>query len=144
MADVMPKTIKGEQKVLGQWDADGHYAKFKTLGAKRYMREYDDGHIEITVAGVNPKKGAAYMTARYGADAFNAFTEGLVIPAEHTGKLTHTYIDEEIKGWCEDYQGKAGIFHELSFVHLSPCEYHAGIDDDFVKFLLGVHEHGVI
>lgn len=144
MSDVMPRTIKGEQKVLGQWDSDGHYAKFKTLGAKRYMRQYDDGHIEITVAGVNPKKGAVYMTARYGGDVFDAFTDGLVIPAEHTGKLTHTYIDEEIKGWCEDYQGRAGVFHELSYVHLSPCEYHAGIDDDFVKFLLGVHEHGVI
>ena len=31
----IPKTIKGIEKPLGVWDFDGHYEKFKTLGAKR-------------------------------------------------------------------------------------------------------------
>ena len=32
-----PTTIKGEKKIIGVWDYDGHYDMFKTLGAKRYM-----------------------------------------------------------------------------------------------------------
>lgn len=144
LADVMPITIKGVQKVLGYWDFDGHYTKFKTLGAKRYFREYDDGHKEMTVAGVNPEKGAEYMTMRYKGDAFGAFCDGLIIPAEHTGKMTHTYIDKEIEGWCTDYTGRVGRFYELSYVHLSACEYNAGMDDDFIKFLLGVWENAEI
>ena len=36
-SEVSPYTIENEQKIIGLWDFDGHYKKFKTLGAKRYM-----------------------------------------------------------------------------------------------------------
>ena len=32
-----PKTIEGKKKPIGVWELDGHYSKFKTLGAKRYI-----------------------------------------------------------------------------------------------------------
>ena len=32
-----PKTRNGDARLLGIWDFDGHYKKFKTLGAKRYL-----------------------------------------------------------------------------------------------------------
>ena len=130
-----PKTKKGAVKVLGAWDFDGHYTRFKTLGAKRYLRQTDDGDLEMTVTGVNPKKGAAYMSAKYGDKAFKYFDDELVIPAEHTGKLIHSYIDEEIEGDIVDYTGKLGHYHELSYIHLSPAEYSLSIADDFINFL---------
>jgi hypothetical protein len=52
----------GERFYLGTWDNDGEYLRFKTLGAKKYCYEKLDkkGNIkfEITVSGMNKKKGA--------------------------------------------------------------------------------------
>lgn len=135
---VSPVTQKGETKILGQWDFDGHYTRFKTLGAKRYMIETDAGKLKMTVSGVNPKRGAAYMQSHYGKKAFKAFDMDLVIPAGETGKLTHSYIDEEIEGDLIDHAGRLGHYHELSYIHLSPCEYSLTISDDFIDFLKGV------
>ena len=36
-----PKNMKGEVKPLGVWDFEHIYDKFKTLGAKRYIVEYE-------------------------------------------------------------------------------------------------------
>ena len=114
---------------------------FKTLGAKRYMRLTQDGELLVTVAGVNPKNAAKYMLSKYGAKgAFEAFSNELVIPAEHTGKLIHSYIDDEIEGDIVDYTGRLGHYHELSFIHLSPCEYSLSMSQDFMNFLKGVKE----
>ena len=46
---------------LGTWDNDGNYNRFKTLGAKKYCYEKTkkgDVKFEITVSGMNKKKGA--------------------------------------------------------------------------------------
>lgn len=136
-----PKTIKGEMKVLGYWDYEGTYKRFKTLGAKRYMRETESGDILLTVAGVNPKNAAKYIVEKYGRNgAFTAFNNELSIPAEHTGKMTHTYIDQEIEGDIMDYTGRMGHFHELSFIHLEKAPYNLSISEDFFNFLKGVKQ----
>ena len=122
-----------------------HTADFKTLGAKRYLLETDGGKIKMTVAGVNPKRGADYLVKRYGArGAFSAFDINLTIPAEYTGKLTHTYIDDECEGEIVDHAGRVGYYHDLSFIHLSPCEYSMTIGADFIDFLKGVREESEI
>ena len=52
----------GKKYYLGIWDDDGEYIRFKTLGAKKYCNEHYNkkGELvfEITVAGMNKKKGA--------------------------------------------------------------------------------------
>lgn len=56
-----PKTIKGVKKLLGVWDYEGRYTRFKTLGAKRYMVEQENAlktggksyPVSLTVSGVN-------------------------------------------------------------------------------------------
>lgn len=137
---LFPKTIKGEEKPLGYWDFDGFYNRFKTMGAKRYMREHDD-ELEITIAGVNPKRGAAYLSEKYGKRAFDMFDEDLYFPADATGKLTHTYIDKRVKGEIIDYQNRIGHYNEMSFVHLSPCDYTMTMAAEFVDFLKGVEDY---
>lgn len=69
----------------------GHYKRFKTIGAKRYIKEDDAGEITATVAGLD---GRAYM-AKYGDKAFKAFSlDGFLIAAGEANKLTSIYIDE--------------------------------------------------
>src|SRR5699024_8796009 len=55
-----PKTKEGVRKMLGVWDYEGTYNRFKTLGAKRYL--YQDGSkMQITVAGLPKQNGLKHM-----------------------------------------------------------------------------------
>ena len=136
-----PKNKYGKSKPLGVWSYEGEYTRFKTLGAKRYLVE-KDGQIQITVSGLNKKVAVNYLLEKYGsADAvFEAFDEGLYIPKGCTGKLTHTYIDDEISGTLTDYTGRVGEYHELSSVHLGPADYSLSLSKLYIDYLRSIRE----
>lgn len=134
-----PKTIEGKTKILGTYELEGIYKRFKTLGAKRYMYEDDDG-IHITVAGMNKKTGREYLEKLYGNTIFDAFNDGLVIPSEYSGRLTHTYIDTPRKGVLTDMYGTPAEYCELSAVHLEPATFTLGMVGEFVRFINQVKE----
>lgn len=134
-----PKTIKGETKQLGVWENEGTYEYFKTLGAKRYMVKkknvLDDKYdYSITVSGLNKHTTVPYLIESKD-DIFSAFEIGLYIPKEHTGKLTHTYIDEERKGYIKDYLGNVGYYQEYSSIHLEPADYRLDMAEDFLSYI---------
>lgn len=136
-----PKTIKGVPKPLGIWDFDGHYTRFKTLGAKRYMTE-KDGKISITVAGLNKKSAVPYLrelAERRGVSMFDVFDEDLYVPGEHTGKQLHTYNDNELSSWLDDYLGNRALVHEYSSIHLAPAEYTLSLASEYIDLLKGIH-----
>ena len=133
-----PKNKKGEVKQLGLWDWEtkGHpYTKFKTLGAKRYIYE-QDGELHITIAGVSKKMGKDYLASN--KDPFKMFTDEMEIDAEHSGKLTHSYLDYEQHGVMIDYLGNENEFYEKSSVHLEKSSYVMSIAQEFKDFLQGV------
>lgn len=132
-----PKNIYGEIKQLGIWSDEGVYTRFKTLGAKRYITEKNN-KISITVSGVNKKEAVPYLLNKYKDKIFENFNNGLYIPAEYTGKLTHTYIDERRKGTVKDYLGNIGEYDELSSIHLEPASYDMSLAQKFVNFLLDI------
>lgn len=142
-----PKTKKGKVKQLGAWELDGEYAVFKTLGAKRYLCVYEKGKepddcIKIdgkgyllTVAGL-PKDAVCYMVEKFGHNnVFDKFNNQLVIPAENTHKLTHTYIDSENNDTIIDYMGIVGECNEKSFIHLEKAEFSFKISETYKRFL---------
>lgn len=131
---IEPKNIKGVPKCLGVWDFEGYYSYFKTLGAKRYMVN-KDGEWNITVSGLNKKVTVPYLVKKYGDKCIDYFTDDLVIPAEHTGKNTHTYIDEETSGVLVDYLGNIGTYHEYSSIHLEGAEYCLSIAQEYRTYL---------
>lgn len=133
----MPQTIKGVTKVIGAWDYEGTYDRFKTLGAKRYMTE-QDGEYSITVSGINKKTAMPYIL-KY-SDTFTAFDNDLYIPKQYTGKNIHTYIDDEQLGTVTDYTGKTVQYHELSAVHLDECDYHLSVAQNYINYLLAISE----
>lgn len=139
MEYVHPKNIKGQEIWLGLWDDEGVYSRFKTLGAKRYMVE-KNGKINITVSGLNKKTAVPYLQEQYGSRIFEAFDNDLYIPGEKTGKLTHTYIDEEREGYITDYQGNRARYYEKSAIHLSPADYSLSISQMYLDFILGKQE----
>ena len=138
-----PKTIKGVEKPLGVFDFDGKYLTFKTLGAKRYMVETENG-LSFTISGVNKSYGVPYLLKKYNNDInkiFKEFNNGMEFPADATGKMTHTYIDNEISGSVVDYLGNKGDYHELSFIHLEKAEYNLSIESVYLNLLLDIEEN---
>lgn len=148
-----PKTIKGKEKLIGIWDYDGHYKHFKTLGAKRYMVEYDEPHelfkgyntpYSLTVSGINKTKAIPYLLSQAEKNhttIFDLFSDDLFVPAVATGKNIHSYIDDEMKGDFTDYLGKKGNYDELSAVHMEGADYSLSLSDAYLDYLKGVREH---
>lgn len=137
--DLQPETQNGVKKLIGVWDFDGEYSRFKTLGAKRYLVEYKDTkELEITVAGLGKKNGVAYMKNYCNNNnfkVFEMFTNSLYIPKGETGKSTHTYIDKEHTFICKDYLGNKTKIETLSGVHLEECDFTLSISDLYINFL---------
>lgn len=61
-----PKTVKGKVKTIGVFEREDDYARFKTIGAKRYIYEYENGELLFTVSGVNKRYGVPYLLMEYG------------------------------------------------------------------------------
>ena len=141
-----PKTKDGKIKILGIWDNEGTYTRFKTLGAKRYMTE-KDGEISLTVSGINKKFAIPYLKT-LNKDLFDLFTENMTIPATYTtksgelvsgtGKNIHTYIDDAIDGVIVDYLGNKSEYHELSCVHMEESSYNLTYSSLYVNYLLSI------
>lgn len=146
---IAPKTIDGVKKPLGVWDFDGHYSRFKTLGAKRYLAQYSDdprngrkaGEILLTVSGLNKKRVVPWMLETAG-DVFDMFESDMYVPRSHTGKLAHTYIDEYTSGTITDYLGNTREWSELSSVHLEESDYSLEISREYADYIAGVHYMG--
>lgn len=145
----IPKTIKGKEKPIGVFDFDGHYQKFKTLGAKRYMTRSVDHGLSITISGVSKRHGCFYLLSKYGSSdkAFDAFKEGLVFPANFerfgesfsaTGKNIHSYLDFAFKGSKKDYLGNMCTYSEKSGVHMEGCGYNLSLSSVYLEYLAGV------
>lgn len=134
-----PKTVDGVEKPLGHYEFEGVYDRFKTLGAKRYLTE-TSGKFQLTVAGVG-KKAAMQYILKYSKDPFDVFEDGLYIPSESTGKLTHTYIDDIMIGDLTDYRGVSGAYYEQSGIHLEPCDFTLGLDYEYADLLAGIRSH---
>ena len=152
---VKPKTIEGKEKLIGEWDYDGDYSYFKTLGAKRYMTVSKDT-IVLTVSGLNKNYALPYILDQCGIKyerqngkckmlgqpnikkVFDFFSEGMYIPKGKTGKNTHTYIDDEFGCVVKDYKGKYCKVHEKSCIHLDEADYKLSLAEEYLNFILGI------
>ena len=130
-----PKDIKGVRHHIGLFEVDGHYDNFKTLGAKRYAVE-KDGEFKITVAGLS--KGAASYIEEIGG--MDAFVDELTVPAEKSGRLTHTYSEETAHNLITDYMGNTCEMKQVGFIHLEPSPYALTVSDDYTRFVQRVAE----
>lgn len=141
-----PKTKEDKTKILGVWDFDGRYKRFKTLGAKRYMCLDTDDNLSLTVSGVNKKIAIPYLLNKYKNnidDVFNAFNDMLIVPKGYSGKKTLTYIDDERVGVIKDYQGNYYNYKELSSIHMEDAEYSLNIACDYLDFILKLNKREI-
>lgn len=138
-----PKDINGHAHPLGVFENDGVYARFCTLGAKRYAVDYgedvpEEKRYSLTISGVDKTKAIPEIVKRMKAknkDFFDYFHFGVIYDREMCGKLTHTYIEEPIEGDFIDKDGLLNHYEELSFVHLEETTYEMTATDDYISLL---------
>lgn len=141
VSESRPKTKNGIEKPLGVWDYDGHYDRFKTLGAKRYMIE-SDKEFHLTVSGWNKKNANTYMSNR--ENPFDEFSDGLEVPKEESGRLTHTYIDDERCGIVKDFRGHFTRVCEKSSVHLEKSTFAIGLASTYLEYLTDIQYSNIV
>mgnify|MGYP002525630639 CR=1 FL=1 len=136
-----PKTIKGEKKMIGVFDCDGIYSRFKTLGAKRYLVEYGEGkhkgEIACTIAGL-PKKAVV----NFGKEPFEFFSNNMYIPEQDSFKSIVTYCDNGCKGRIRDKNGKLCHFEEDSFVHIEKTTFMLGLSQTYEMLITSIFRIG--
>lgn len=149
-----PKDIKGQNRMLGVFDFDGHYEKFITQGAKKYavitkkkidkikdsngnfidevnVIKIEDNFaycIEITVAGV-PKKGCKALKT------LEDFKDNLVFTYKDTGKNLLIYLDDQSEKDICDYKGKFQHITDKSGCAIIPTTYVLGKSQEYAELI---------
>lgn len=87
-----PQDAKGKTHRMGLYEIDKTISKFKTLGAKRYICQYDEllgtDFLKMTVAGVR-KKAVQQL------NSIDDFNEDLVFNVDYAEKLMLMYLDDQ-------------------------------------------------
>lgn len=125
---------------LGAFDTIGVYSKFKTLGAKRYIKYgRDDGEtvdsLHVTIAGLPKDDMLAYMKKMNLADAFQVFNNNMTIPNSVCTKLLRTYNDEYTEMAITDKYGVTEIMSEKSSVALTPNKFKLTMSTIYLKMI---------
>ena len=120
---------------MGVYEQEQTYARFKTLGAKKYVYEYEDGEVHCTIAGVNKKLGGKELmnvSRETGKDPLQLFADGFVFKLAGGNEVIYNDFpnDEEIE-LCVN--GKKEIITRNESIIDS--EYTVGITDEYAALL---------
>lgn len=127
----MPIKPDGKPSILGQWDDDGHYKKFKTLGAKKYLYEDEKG-LHLTVSGV-PKSAVRCIKS------FDDFKDGFIFDSDTCRKGLATYLDGN--NWSGSFID--GYFLDQPYgLNLRNIGYTLGLTDEFKAYIQLIEDWG--
>ena len=119
--------INGHKFYIGTWEKEHDYEKFKSLGAKKYCGIVD-GKLQITVAGLNKKKGAAELERSGGIYAFRigkVFRDSGRTTAYYNEGMPHTITVDGVS------------FTTASNIGIVDTTYTLGVTDDYGAILFG-------
>lgn len=125
-----------EFETLGDFDwlSKDNYTRFKTLGAKRYIKTGTDGHTEVTIAGL-PKGTLEAAALDANKDIYDFFTDGMELSILFSKKNAHMYndlpTDAVIDGVAMHEETSLGIY-PVSFT-LTLDEYYASCIDYVIE-----------
>lgn len=141
----MPCSPDGDRKVLGVWEHEYDAKRFKTIGAKRYLVEYTNGKLALTVAGTNKTSSLEYMKQKALVtkdSVFDIFNENLEIPPEYAKRTTAKFIDNFRDGYVTDYLGNRYWYESPSGVYIKPTGYSFSITEEMLDAILYLTHDG--
>lgn len=118
---VKPKTKKGVAKLIGVFEMEETYKKFKTVGAKRYIYTYEDGFTTLTASGIRKYKVMPYLIKKYNNISDEDFTHLL---------KAYEDVTKGNEGWKEQKEWiiKQNYNYDMIYAHFGegmyiPAEY---------------------
>lgn len=127
--------IKGKTHYMGVYEQEQTYARFKTLGAKKYVYEYVDGVVHCTIAGVNKKLGGKELmnvSRETNTDPLQLFADGFVFREAGGNEVIYNDFPEQ-----EDIELYVNGEREIITRNesLIDSEYTVGITDEYAALL---------
>ena len=131
ISDFQPIDPEGNKHTLGVFEIENDHdiKSFKTLGAKKYCYELDDG-LHLTLSGVNKKSGVEALKGD-----INNFRNGFEFDYESAGKLIHYYNDEQPEITYEDRDGNIYTSDLKYGIVLQPTTYKIGTTLEYEMLL---------
>lgn len=117
-------TINGHKYYIGDWEYEGSYKEFKTLGSKKYIVKTQKDEIKLTLAGVNKARGSKWFSEHGGCKAFE---RGVVLKPKVCGRTTAYYNTEPI----HKLRFSDAEFTSASNLAIIPTTYELGITDEY-------------
>lgn len=141
--------------------------EFETLGAKRYLKYYDN-HAEITVAGMRKGTYERKLLRQFATDdsypvfekyeneqgetckrrlgyvdkndLFDLFTDDYILCCDESDKLCSIYANDEYECTVTDEQGHTEIMREKSGVALYPIPFSLKMEGIYIMLLQQINE----
>lgn len=126
-----PVSPTGKKSSLGSFCFEGHYNKFKTLGAKKYIYTDDKNEMHMTVSGV--RKAAVSQL-----NSIDDFKVGFTFDVDHSKKLTLYYNDNQPTITINKGQYDEWVMSYKYGICAQPTTYTLGITDFYEKTLLDI------
>lgn len=117
---------------LGTFDKDPVYTKFKTLGAKRYIKTYVDKGKEVncvTIAGL-PKNSLTEYCENNNLDIYETFQNDMYMNFEFSHKNAHKYNDDP----HSDYVNGV-LMHEDSSCGIYATTFKLNLDELYTMYI---------
>ena len=135
MSGAYADDAQGRRHYMGVYEQERGYAKFKTLGAKKYAYIHEGSdQVETTIAGVSKRHGGEELQAAGGLDAF---TEGFVFSL--AGGTESIYNDNTPKATVtiDGHPGEMG-----PNICIAPSTYRVGLTGEYRRLLEEIAEYG--
>lgn len=136
--DFAPKSkIDNEYKIIGVFEVEHTYSKFKALGSKQYVG-IKNNELEVTCAGI-PKRALSnhLMSISKNIDeAIDNFNYQLDIPARATTIQTICFVDSEMRRTIIDDEGNKLDVVIPSCAYYEPRGYSLKSDSEFLSHSL--------
>ena len=117
----------GETYYMGVYENDGVYRRFSTLGAKKYVYQYEDGVTHVTIAGVNKAKGGKELDA---ANGIYSFSEGFIFTEAGGTESIYNDLREPLQ-----FEVDGHTLDVTANVKIKESTYTIGITDEYRRIL---------
>lgn len=141
ISDWNNKNLGPDFAELGTFDKlnKTNYTKFKTLGAKRYVKtgwNHKKCRMEthVTVAGL-PKGSLEAYCERNNLDVYKIFDDGLLLNFEDTNKNSHKYNDDPHCDVIRDKDGKEVLMQEQSSLAIYQTTFGMSLADYYAQMI---------